>query len=335
MSIAEKILRAKADYDSVYESGYSEGKDDYIAELLPYNQNLQVAVKGYASGSTDKEVMEQATSDINAIEAKIEEKGVSLPMLTPSSAYPEKIEEVYEKGYEKGKTESDYNTAFEEGKKAQEREWNDRYQANGIRLGYNYAYAGEGWDDITFNPTQDIEPTSASHIFSATRITDLKSKLEKLGRKLDMSQCISLPYFCYGGALTRIPLLDVSKITDLQYFIYNCPDLVYIEKIILNSEGNQKLANTTLGICPNLVEVRFEGVIGQNGLNVQWSKKLSKASWQSIIGCYAVDLTISMTGSLASVNSAFETSKGANDGSTSAEWLSLIATRPNVAFNLV
>lgn len=89
-------------YDEGYKGGLEAGKESYIEELLPYNQNLQHAVFGIPTGRTDKEVMEQAATDIETIEAKIEEKGVKVDSLTPSSAYPEKIDEVYSKGHSSG-----------------------------------------------------------------------------------------------------------------------------------------------------------------------------------------------------------------------------------------
>ena len=41
-----------------------------------------------------------------------------------------------------------------------------------------------------------------------------------------------------------------------------------------------------------------------------------------------------ITFSKTAVNKAFETSAGANDGSTSAEWLALVGTKPNWTISL-
>lgn len=330
--------------NEVYEKGKAAGKlqgrNGYAEELLPYNQNLQVALKGYATGSTDKEVMEQATSDINAIEAKIEEKGVSLPMLTPSSAFPEKIEEVYEKGYEKGKTESDYNTAFEEGKLAERKAFWDNYLDNGNRTDFDQAISGKGWTIEVFKPNHDMFPTTAYMMFRKSDMKiDLVEYLKKMGVKLDFSNCKNHLYIFSFSSFTRVGVVDFSKSTAStacdNAFGY-CHELVTIDKIILRKGTNAMFASASFTNCDNLVNVIFDGELESNGLNLQWSTKLSKASWVNIVGCYSTTISgLSMTGSLASVNSAFETSEGANDGSKSAEWLNLIATRPNVAFNLV
>jgi hypothetical protein len=85
-----------------------------------------------------------------------------------------------------------------------------------------------------------------------------------------------------------------------------------------------------------LKEVRFNGTIGQNGLNFQWSTKLSKASIESVITALSPNTSgLSVTLSKTAVNAAFETSVGAKDGSASAEWATLIATKQNWTINLV
>jgi hypothetical protein len=84
-----------------------------------------------------------------------------------------------------------------------------------------------------------------------------------------------------------------------------------------------------------LENIRVRGRIVKS-TNFQWSTKLSKDSIISIINALSTTTSgLSITLSKVAVNKAFETSEGANDGSTSAEWLNLIATRPNVSFNLV
>ena len=43
---------------------------------------------------------------------------------------------------------------------------------------------------------------------------------------------------------------------------------------------------------------------------------------------------LTVTFSKTAVDKAFETAEGANDGSTSPEWLALVATRPNWGIGL-
>lgn len=61
----------------------------------------------------------------------------------------------------------------------------------------------------------------------------------------------------------------------------------------------------------------------------------SKASILSIFDCLADDVSDkAMLLSLDAVNTAFETSEGAADGSTSAEWTALVESKPNWTISL-
>ena len=90
------------------------------------------------------------------------------------------------------------------------------------------------------------------------------------------------------------------------------------------------------GYCNKLEEVRIEGTIGQNGLDLRWSTKLSRASIESIINALS-DTTsgLSITLSLAAVNRAFAYVENGDDGSINQPWLDLVASKPNWAINLV
>jgi hypothetical protein len=97
----------------------------------------------------------------------------------------------------------------------------------------------------------------------------------------------------------------------------------------LNFQGI-RYANRIFQNCTSLKEVRIAGTIGIS-LDLHWSTNLSKASIQSIYaalsdaaGMSANTLTLSLT----AVNKAFETSEGANDGSTSTEWQNLVSGTP-------
>lgn len=87
--------------------------------------------------------------------------------------------------------------------------------------------------------------------------------------------------------------------------------------------------------CQALKEVRFKGAVKVN-LQLKESKKLSKASILSIFDCLADDVSDkALSLSLDAVNTAFETSSGAADGSASAEWTALVESKPNWTISLV
>jgi hypothetical protein len=119
----------------------------------------------------------------------------------------------------------------------------------------------------------------------------------------------------------------------MEYSFASCISLHTIAKITVDENT---IFKGTFDGCTAIENLTIGGIIGQDGFNVQWSKKLSKASWISIINALSATATgKSITGSLESVQRAFETSAGAMDGDASAEWLNLIASKSNWTINLV
>ena len=88
--------------------------------------------------------------------------------------------------------------------------------------------------------------------------------------------------------------------------------------------------------CPKLREIRFSGILSRNFGFDATVVELSKDSIESIMNCLSADATDqTLTLPLTAVNTAFETSEGAADGSTSAEWLALVAAHSNWTISLV
>lgn len=196
---------------------------------------------------------------------------------------------------------SKVDDVYEAGRKSQYDEFWDAYQENGNRTDYRYAFAGFGWQDESFKPKYPIIPINVYHMFAESKIKNVN-------------------------------LINLSKASICSYAFLNSK-IRNIWKLVI--AANIYCANL-FNNCTELENLLVEGNIGQNGFNVQWSTKLSKASWISIVTALSATTSgMSITGSLASVNTAFETSAGANDGSTSAEWLNLIATKSNWTVNLV
>lgn len=247
----------------------------------------------------------QANADFVAIKEKFVANGVEVAEGTRTSEYAQKVDEVYEAG-----------------KKAEYDAFWDAYQENGNRLKYGGAFSGVGWNDETFKPKYDIKPTEVSRILSGTAITDFKGALEKAGVVFDLSRAMGISYITDNSAtLTRLPELNVTSAKTLPYFLYQASALVSVDKVILKSDGSQTFGAQTFGYLTALEEIRFEGVIGQNGMNFQHSKKLSKASVISIINALSTTTSgLAITLSKAAVNKSFETSEGANDGELSSEW---------------
>lgn len=216
---------------------------------------------------------------------------------------------------------------YDAGKKAEYDAFWDSYQENGNRTNYEYSFSGLGWNDETFKPQYDIKISQSTHMFSGCGITDLVGLLERCGVSFDTSKSIGTSYVATNSTtITTFPSYDCRNRSHMNYFITNCPKLRSIGTLTLKDDGSQAFTLNTLNGNTNLEEIRFEGVIGQNGLDLHWSKKLSKASIESIINHLSTTTSgLTVTLSQEAVNNAF----------TAEEWAALIATRTNWTISLV
>ena len=205
---------------------------------------------------------------------------------------------------------------YEDGKEA---EWNtfwDNMQNYGNRTAYKYAFYGEGWNDITFKPKYDFIVTAdnGNQMFRETTFTDFKGILERQGIVLDTSEATSFNVMFYRTSMTTCPVLDLAKAENIDGII-NIPETLTF--------------TTTFNNCSELKEVRFSGTVGQSGLALNASPYLSHDSIVSIINALSTTASgKSITFSRTAVRKAFETAEGANDGNTSNEWTTLVASRP-------
>jgi hypothetical protein len=234
----------------------------------------------------------------------------------------ENVQKVYDAGYESG----DYNTGYEAGRKAEYDAFWDEYQEYGRAKQYMYCFAGYGWTDKTFKPKYDIIFNySCIHTFQYCKITDLVKILNDCGVRLDTSNASNI-YGLFGySEVTTVPTIDASNTASTSWIFGDCKKLKTIEKFVPPKDSTIAFNTSTFQNCGELEEIRIEGTITQNGLNLRWSTKLSKASIYSIIYALAAnpDPAVNnptVTLSKAAVDKAFEMPTGANNGSTSLEW---------------
>ncbi len=211
----------------------------------------------------------------------------------------------------------------------------DNYQNKRKSGIYQFAFAGEGWTDETFDPHYDMvlaSGYSGQQMFWNNQCKDLKAIFERNGVKLDTSKCGMLQQMFQGSLSENLPILDFSSANLSTEYCFMNASVKNIDKIIFSE--NTKIGSQMFSNAVYLENVIFDGVVCGN-VNVQWSTKLSKASWISIMTAASTTASITITGALVSVNKAFETSEGANDGSISPEWLALKAARPNVSVSFI
>lgn len=225
---------------------------------------------------------------------------------------------------EKGMSEA-VDPVFEAGKKAEYDAFWDAYQDYGNRSNYRYAFSYHGWKDDNFFPKYDIDLTNAASLFQSSNITNLKDKLIQQGVKLDSSSCKLLLQMFQNSYILHIPELDISEVTNSSY-AFASDSIATIDKLIVSE--NTIISENMFVNANGLIEITFEGALAMT-IDLHWSP-LSKASILSTITALS-DSTSGLTASfsLTAVNNAFETTAGAADGSTSEEWTTLIATKPN------
>ena len=215
--------------------------------------------------------------------------------------------EGYTAGFENGKNQGYDNgkaDGIEQGKQAEYDAFWDAFQKNGERSFYYYAFAGDYTDfnDETYNPKYDIlantEGTATQGLFWKSPITD-----------------------------TKVTIYANKSITAA---FYSCKNLKTIRKLVMNKD-------TTIGTAfyysPVIEDITIEGEIGKV-CDFGSCDKLTKKTIIHLVSVLSDKQADTVTFSKKAVNTAFETTEGLADGSTSEEWLSLVNSKPNWSFSL-
>ena len=214
--------------------------------------------------------------------------------------FPDKVTEVYNAGYEKGKseggdTETAYNEGIKDGKQAEYDKFWDVYQQNGKRNNYNSAFA-MGWTDDIYNPKYPLSGIKyMSGMYTNTIVTDTKQEMSFA-----------------DGAPVNLTFTNVNQLVTIR--------TIHVTEKITYANSFTK--------CTNLTNITFEGPIS-NDISFSDCTKLSKASIENIIGCLADTATgKTLTLSKTAVNNTFGSSE-------SDEWLSLKASKKNWNISLI
>lgn len=176
----------------------------------------------------------------------------------------------------------DVDSAFENGVKSEYDRFWDSYQNNGNPQGYQYAFGGPCWTDETFNPKHDINIIgNCGQMFSNTRITDLYGKTIGRGLKFTMSNVTyAASMFAYSSYLTHVPAISLVGLKNAYSCFAYCYALVTIDELAIDESF---VFQGDFNYCDSIENLTIKGTIGQNGLNLSWSTKLTHASLMSII----------------------------------------------------
>ena len=176
-------------------------------------------------------------------------------------------DEVYNKGYEKGKADGGDSNAF----------W-DSYLDNGNLKICDYLFAGKGWNNTTFKPKHSITPTRSTGMFNFTAIQgNLAEMLANLGITIDFSNCTLFgSMFTNAFGITETPPIDLSKATTTSSMFVNAD--IKIIGTLTCSEGTV-LATNMFDNLTLLENITFAGVIPSS---IAFAKS-SKLTYNSIM----------------------------------------------------
>ena len=301
--------------------------------------------------STLQDTINETLVTFDDIKTTITKKGVAVPDGTPVSKYSEKIEEVFNAGAQEicdvvnpkivEETErlnnnvsgAAYDRAFEAGRKAEyDAFWDGQLEGTTSSLvGY---FSGRGWNAKTFKPNQSLHCSgNIINMFYCNGYNgDLVDIFESRGLEITFKNIVSANSAFNNTFFTRVPVIEFASGVSIASTFSNSYDLETIDGIVIDQTNTFSNAFT---LCLKLMNITIMGTIGNNGFNVTWSP-LSKLSLISIINALSTTTTgLTVTLRLSAVNTAFETSPGAADGSTSDEWLALAATKPNWTISLI
>ena len=235
----------------------------------------------------------------------------------------ENAPKVYQAGYEKGKSEGgggvgDYNQGYADG----------AFPMTKMQLQQS------NFKDIEF-------PQGFELSLNVRKIANLTSTFQKCTGVKSIKIVAEEPNTVvapYAFRETSAEIIDISgwntKMSAALYSFYNAKSL---KSVIGALDFSECTATPTswLDQCNSLVDMEFVKETIKVSLNFNPCTKLSKASITSAVnGLNGSVADKVVTFSLTAVNKAFETSEGANDGSASAEWTSLVGTKTNWTISL-
>ena len=203
--------------------------------------------------------------------------------------------EVYNAGYEKGKseggnTEEAYNQGFEAGQKSQSELFWGGIQKNGTRVDYNSSFKSTIWDENSFKPLYDIKPTSASYMFTQSTYNGKQLEMEQVEKDnnmvFDFSACTKMEMAFACELFRTFNVIDLTSSSQNDYIFYDGYSSskgrkVRIERLICSE--TTKFGSSSFRHCNKLEYIGFEGVLANN-LTIDECIRLSHESIMKLLG---------------------------------------------------
>lgn len=211
--------------------------------------------------------VKQANADFQAIKSKIVDKGVSVADGTRTAEYADKVDEVFEKGKQSERE------AFWEG-----------FTDGGKRTSFSSAFAF--WGNEYIRPIRKIIPTTntgaAQTFYKCTRLRKVEADYFDFSQKPRGTQASQGWYYTFFISTKIEEIEDIGIKADFGFYntFSDCYALHTIAK--LGCDENTKF-DAAFNQCQQLKNITIDGVIGQDGFNVQSSPLLTHESLMSII----------------------------------------------------
>ena len=256
-----------------------------------------------------QENIERAISDFDTIKAAIKENGVDVPDGTATQSYGKLVNDVKDKAFAAGK-KSEYDTFW------------DIVQTTG-RNSFIYMFNNWAWEygDPKYPIVIENSKTSIAYMFMYNR--NLKTINAEKFDFVNVGAATYLFYHC--TELQSVPKINLCS-ANLNGAYIDCYKLKTVGLLDVSRINTSAGLNDTFKNCYALEDIgEVRGQISQNGLNLQWSTKLNKATIVRLVNALSPDTNgLTVTFSQTAKNNAF----------TDAEWAELIGTKPNWTFSL-
>lgn len=235
-------------------------------------------------------------------------------------------------------SEDSYDAGYEAGQQDE----NDRFWHT-IQTNLNWVGGTTGWEEV-----RRVDYSYAFKNWRTATEINPKYPLENLTTIANMfDNCGNLMYhppFTMAKANTGYAMFnscrelrevnaDIRLKGTCSAMFNFCPKLTKINKLII--EGTCTWAANSFYYCTKLIELYIEGTI-DTAFYLNDCESLNKASLTNVMNILSTTTSgLTCTLSKTAVDKAFETSEGANDGSTSTEWTTLVNSKSNWTISLV
>lgn len=274
------------------------------------------------SGGTDKMGLDDMSANLGTLNSEIEDQielieQIGLALRNKSST------ESYDAGYEAGTR--DENERFWKTIQTKLAWYSGTGWVEVPRTSYIYAFR-QWYTAKEINPLYPIEADGVTQMFESCQCITKHPPITFL-------QPLST-YAMFNGCRELKEAIGEFRLTGNCSAMFNgCYALTKVNKLII--EGTVTWGTNAFALCSKLVELNIEGTI-DTAFNASACVALNKASLTNVMNILSTTTSgLTCTFSKVAVDKAFETSEGANDGSISTEWTTLVNSRSNWTISLV